>query len=75
MPDTATLFPLEDIEQSAKKQRTLAFYDAVKEEYRRLRSVQKLGVRLYSDEYIMAELSKKFFRAPRTIENILFNRV
>lgn len=61
--------------KSVKKQRTELFYTAVKDEYHKLINIKKNGVRLYSSEYILAELSKKFFRSPRTIENILFNRV
>lgn len=54
---------------------TEQFYAAIRTKYKSLREVKKHGVRLYSDEYIFAELGRLFYRSPRTIENILFNRV
>lgn len=76
MLQQTSLFP--DITACADKvlkPDTVRFYSDIRAEYKRLRGVLKNGVRLYSEEYIMAELSKKFYRSPRTIENILFNRI
>jgi len=58
-----------------RKSRTRAFYEDVKREYLRLRNIKKNGVRLYSDEYILHKVAEKFYRSPKTIENIVFNRV
>ena len=71
-----TLFPITNASiTDDRKTRTQRFYDAIKSEYLKLRNVKKEGVRLYSDEYILQTVGNKFFRSPKTIENIVFNRV
>lgn len=59
----------------AKKPQTQQFYEAVNREFARLNSVRKNGVKLYSEEYIIATLAGKFFRAEKTILNIVYGRV
>ncbi len=71
--EQALLFDIPPI-PTQKKPQTLRFYDAIKREYLRMRNVKKNNVRLYSDEYILATVADKFYRSPRTIENIVFDR-
>lgn len=58
-----------------KRQSTQRFYEAIRTEYRRLSEVTEYGKPKYSYERILAELSVRFFREEKTIENIIFNRV
>lgn len=58
----------------AKKGTTQLFYEAIEREYFRLIAIKDNNVRKYSEEWVMAELAKKFYREPRTIENILYGR-
>lgn len=53
---------------------TQLFYDAVRKEFSKLSEVKELGVKKYSNDYILAKLAEKFYRSPRTIENIVFYR-
>ncbi len=57
------------------RQSTLAFYEVVKSDYKKIASRKKDGVRIYSHEYIVSQLAKKHFRSSVTIENIIFDRV
>ena len=69
-----TLFEIEPLAPQ-KKETTIRFYEDVKKEYLRLYGIRKNGVRVYSVEYILMEVARKFYRSERTIENIVFNRV
>lgn len=73
----STLFP--EITAIAKRDLrrgdTQRLYNDIREEYKRMYAMKKHGQRIYTDEYIFAELSCKFYRSPRTIENIVFYRV
>jgi hypothetical protein len=57
------------------KATTEQFYASVRAEYTKLANVKKNGRQVFSQEYILGELALKFFRSPKTIENIIFNRV
>ncbi|MCZ2393402.1 MAG: hypothetical protein LC105_06080 [Chitinophagales bacterium] len=63
------------IDTTTKKDTTITFYEDVRSEYVRLSSIRLDGVRVYSYDFIITKLSKQFYRSPRTIENIIFNRV
>lgn len=58
----------------AAKQTTLRLHQDIKKEFDRLSQVKEHGVRKYSIEYILNEIAHKFYKAPKTIENIVFNR-
>lgn len=62
-------------DERVRKPETTRFYADIKLEYKRLSSIKKDGIKLYSEEYIIASLSNKFYRSSRTIENILYNRI
>lgn len=73
----ASLFP--DITATARRELrrkdTHRLYIDIRQEYKRMNDIKKNGVKLYSQEYILATLSRKFYRSPKTIENIVFFRV
>ena len=58
-----------------KKDRTQQMYEDIRAKYRELCDVKSHGVQKYSHDYIVITLANKFYRSPKTIENIIFNRV
>lgn len=58
----------------AIKETTILFYDSVKKEYLKLASVKDGNARVYTHEFCLNKVAKKFFRSPKTIENIVFDR-
>lgn len=62
--------------QNTRKTTTKAFYRAVRADYKALsREDDAYGVRKYTDAYIFKILAEKYFRSPKTIENIVFHRI
>lgn len=59
----------------AVRPQTIELYQAIRKEFDRLSNVKKHGVKQYSNEYILATVAAKFFKSPKTVENIVFNRV
>lgn len=58
----------------AAKPTTLRLHQDIKKEFDKLSQVTEHGVRKYSIEYILNEIAHKYYKAPKTIENIVFNR-
>jgi hypothetical protein len=54
----------------AKKPITIERNDLIRQRYEKLDSKN-----MYKDQYIFNLIAKEFFLSPRTIENIVFNRV
>lgn len=57
------------------KQTTIDLHKAIKADYNRLFDTKENGVRKYSHEFVISTVAKKYFKADRTIENIVFNRI
>lgn len=62
-------------QEHKRRPHTSRLYTSIREEYSRMTKITKHGKQKYTHECIVAELSQKFFRSERTIENIIFNRV
>lgn len=60
---------------SKRRASTEQFYNDIRAEYKKLSEIRKDGIRVYTQDYILNELAKKFYRSPKTIENIVFFRV
>lgn len=58
-----------------KKARTQEMYEDIRKKYKELSEIKSHGVQKYSHDYIVITLANKFYRSPKTIENIIFNRV
>ena len=58
-----------------RKPHTHKMYDDVRDEYKRLSEIKEFGVQKHSFDWIIAKVAEKFYRSPKTIENIIFNRV
>ncbi|MNS03105.1 hypothetical protein D3C72_344330 [compost metagenome] len=69
----STLFEIDN--KAPRTRDTQRMYDDIRKAYHKLRGIKKRGVRLYTDEYILAEVAHQFYKQPRTIENIVFNRL
>lgn len=57
------------------KDNTQRLYDAVKKDYFKLADVKEFGVKKFTDSWIFGKLANKFYKSPKTIENIVFSRV
>jgi len=53
---------------------TIKQHQAIKAEFERLSNIREFGVMKYSTEWIINKLAEQFFKSPKTIENIVFNR-
>lgn len=58
-----------------KRDRTQLMYDDVRKKYKELSDVKVHGVSKYSHDYIVITIANNFYKSPKTIENIIFNRV
>jgi hypothetical protein len=59
----------------AAKESTLRLHQDIRKEFDKLSSIKEYGVKKYSYEWMMAKIAHEFYKTPRTIENIVFNRV
>jgi len=50
-------------------------YKAIQQAYERMSNIQELGVQKYTHTYIIRKLSERFYKSPKTIENIIYGRV
>ncbi len=57
------------------KDNTVRLYKDIKNEFLKLTNIKEFGVQKYSEKWIFAKISNKFYKSPKTIENIVFNRV
>lgn len=62
-------------EVKTKKERTNKMYNDIRQEYKKMSDIKSFGVSKYSHDYIVVTLANRFYRSPKTIENIIFNRV
>lgn len=62
-------------EVKTKKERTNKMYQDVRQEYKKMSDIKCHGVSKYSHDYIVVVLANRFYKSPKTIENIIFNRV
>ncbi len=53
---------------------TAKLYTDIKAEFEKLQAVKEFGVQKFSIEWIFRKLGEKFYKAPKTIENIVFSR-
>lgn len=54
---------------------TERLYKDIKKDFTMLSSVKEFGVKKFSLEYVLAKVANKYYKSPKTIENIVFNRV
>lgn len=58
----------------AVKDNTTRMHEDIKKEVDRLSGVKAHGVQKFTNEFIFREVAFKFYKSPKTIENIVFNR-
>ena len=56
------------------RETTLRLHQDIKKEFEKLSSVRSNGAKKYSVEYVLSTVAYNFYRSPKTIENIVFNR-
>jgi acetate kinase len=57
------------------KPETQRLYQDINKAYSKLTQVRAYGVQKFSNEYIFHKLAHDFYKSPKTIENIVFNRI
>lgn len=63
------------MEVKTKKERTNKMYEDIRNEYKKLSDIKSYGVSKFSHDYIVLTIANNFYKSPKTIENIIFNRV
>jgi len=58
----------------AVREQTIRLHKDIKAEFDKLSSVKEYGVKKYTLDYVLHVLAQKFYKSPKTIENIVFNR-
>lgn len=58
----------------AVKDNTTRMHEDIKKEFNKLINIKAHGVQKFSNEFIYREVAHKFYKSPKTIENIIFNR-
>lgn len=57
------------------KPETQRLYQDIHKAYEKLVNMRAFGVQKYSNEYIFRKIAHDFYKSPKTIENIIFDRV
>lgn len=57
------------------RSRTDKKYADIKADYEKLISVKEFGVQKNSSDWVLNKIAEKYYMSPKTIENIVFNRV
>jgi acetate kinase len=57
------------------KETTKSLHKDIRQEYEKLNNIREFGVKKYSEKYILAKVAEKFYKSPKTIENIVYHRV
>lgn len=58
----------------AVRPQTINLYQAIRSEFERLSNIKEFGVTKYSTDYMLHYVAHKYFKSPKTVENIVFNR-
>lgn len=53
---------------------TALLYQRVREEHKKMMATEYKGCKMYNPDFVYIKLGEKFFKSPKTIENIVFNR-
>jgi hypothetical protein len=59
----------------AVKPNTIRLHQDIKKEFDKMSNIREFGVQKYSTDYILNCIAAKYYRAAKTVENIVFNRV
>lgn len=59
----------------ASRDRTEQLYQDIKRDFSKFSNIKEFGVQKYTNDWILGKLGFKYYKAPKTIENIVFNRV
>ncbi|GIZ09999.1 hypothetical protein [Flavobacterium sp. UMI-01] len=59
----------------AVKPNTVRLHQDIKKEFDKMSNIREYGVQKYSTDYILHAIAQKYYRAAKTVENIVFGRV
>lgn len=57
------------------KPQTIRLHQDIKADFDKMSAAQDFGVQKYSNEHILHYLAQKYYKSPKTIENIVFGRI
>ena len=67
--------PEKQVKPSIQRPLTALVREAIRQEFNRMKNIKEGTAKLYSQDYVIHEVAKKFYKSPKTIENIIYNRV
>lgn len=50
-------------------------YQDIKRDFSKFSAIKEFGVQKYTNDWILAKLGNKYYKSPKTVENIVFNRL
>lgn len=59
----------------AVKDNTDRLYSDIRKDFLKYSAIKEFGVQKFTNDYILAKLGHVYYKSPKTIENIVFNRV
>lgn len=58
----------------AARDLTDKLYTDIKRDFEKYSNIKEFGVQKYAMPWVFAKLGSKYYKSPKTIENIVFNR-
>jgi hypothetical protein len=59
----------------AVKDNTERLYTDIRRDFDKLSAIREFGVQKFTTDYMLAKIAHQYYKSPKTIENIVFNRV
>lgn len=59
----------------ATRDLTDRLYQDIKRDFTKYANIKEFGVQKYTNDWILAKLGDLYYKAPKTVENIVFNRI
>lgn len=56
------------------KETTKQLYRDIRQEYQQLSELREFGVKKHTFAWVIQKLAKRYYKSPRTIENIVFKQ-
>lgn len=56
------------------KETTRELYRAIRQDYNKLSELREFGAKKHTLAWVLGKLAKKYYKSPRTIENIVFKQ-
>ncbi len=57
------------------REATLKLHAEIKTEFNKMLNIRAKNAQKFTTEYIINSVAEKYFKSPKTVENIVFNRI